>query len=116
MKPIAELLSDPTRLWRRSPPASDVEISWFLNQTRFSWPEELIDLLRFSNGGEGELALPPEWFALNGVREIINCEKDEFLRTSYENYQFFGGNGGLESIGFDLSKDTSPVVMIDLIA
>ncbi len=116
MKSTAELLTEPDRKWRKSPPASDDEIHWFLDHTRFEWPEEFLDLLRFSNGGAGEISLKPQWFVLSSISEIIDSEKDEFLTENYGGFQFFGGNGGLESIAFDLSKLMKPIVMIDLIA
>jgi hypothetical protein len=88
-------------------------------------PDELLDLLRFSDGGEGELALAPCWFVLapcwfvlDPVAEIIRSLRTPVEQAEYPGFVFFGGNGGLERIALD-ARDGSepwPVVMIDPIA
>jgi len=79
---------------------------------------EYLDLLRYSNGGEGPLDLPPLWFALYSSLECIELfHSDEDLLADLADFVFFGSNGGLETIGFDL-RTAHPwrIVMIDPIA
>jgi hypothetical protein len=116
MSSVSELLGQPERKWKRSLPATEAEISQLLASTEFAWPDEFLDLLRFSNGGEGELALPPLWFVLDPIENIISLRKHEFYLEVFPAFLFFGGNGGLEMIAFNLDKRPYPIVMIDPIA
>ena len=80
-------------------------------------PEEYLELLRFSNGGEGDLALLPLLFVLFDVDEVLKMLSDRFYRDEFHDFLSFGGNGGLEQIAFALRKgEPYPIVMIDLIA
>ena len=81
-------------------------------------PPLLIELLRFSNGGEGDLALPPRLFVLDSVAEIVDGFHNRFLTEEFPGLVFFGGNGGLERLALDLRSAVPPfpVVMIDPIA
>jgi hypothetical protein len=78
----------------------------------------LLDLLRFSNGGEGPVALPPLVFVLDDVDFIIDCLKAPSTAQLYPGLLFFGSNGGLERIGFDTrgAAPPWPVVMMDPVA
>lgn len=116
MNPVETLLAEPGGFWSRADPASEAEVAALIEQTRIEWPLPLINLWRFSNGGEGELALPPMWFALWKTSEVRELDTDSKLDDSFNEFQFFGTNGGLESIGLDLRKPPLPVFMIDLIA
>lgn len=98
------------------PPAPETEIEELKNSVKIELPQEFLDLLRFSNGGEGNIALPPLIFKLDAIQEIINLQNDEFYREEFPDCFFFGGNGGLEIIAFDLRKKPYSVVMIDPIS
>src|SRR5260221_4294030 len=106
---VSDLLSQPERKWAKASEASDAEIAELLGSIDFEWPDEYLDLLRFSNGGDGELALPPMWFLLFEIKLTINLRSDEFYRNEFPNFLFFGSNGGLEMIAFDLGKRTHPI-------
>jgi hypothetical protein len=116
MDPVSRLRTDRLRNWTSTAPASDVEIEQLVSSSRFEWPESFLALLRYSNGGEGDLALPPMWFKLFEVAEIIDLINDDFYKQQFPNFLIFGGNGGLEMIGFDLRKKTQPILMLDPIA
>lgn len=116
MNPIAELLSQSKRNWKKFSPATETEIEELKSLIKIELPESFLNLLRFSNGGEGDIALPPLIFRLDEVQEIINLRKNEFYKNEFPNYLFFGGNGGLEMIAFDLRKMPYAIVMIDPIA
>jgi len=78
---------------------------------------EYLEFLRFSNGGEGELALEPLWFQLFDVGFAIQLWQDQRYRNEYPDLFFFGCNGGMESIAFDMSQTYPwPIVMVDCIA
>ena len=77
------------------------------NTVGVSLPSEYLELLRLNNGGEGELALSPLWFQLFDVTSAIALATDDFYKAEFPNIFFFGGNGGLESIGFDMRGKAS---------
>jgi SMI1/KNR4 family protein SUKH-1 len=115
---VERILREPTRRWIRQPGASAEEIDRLLAATPCPLPQALVDLLRLSNGGEGDLALPPRFFMLDSVSEIIEGFRDAFLNEEFPGFLFFGGNGGIERIALDVRAGTPvfPVVMIDPIA
>lgn len=113
---VSQLLNEPERTWHRMPPATESEIQAMVSSVKFELPPEFLDLLRFSNGGEGSIALPPLIFCLDEIQEIISLLNEEFYQSQFPNFLFFGGNGGLEMIAFDLRKKPYPIVMIDPIS
>jgi SMI1 / KNR4 family (SUKH-1) len=115
---VKQILSDPHRRWKGAAPASEVEIRSLENVLGISLPSEYGELLRLNNGGEGELALAPLRFQLFEVRWAITLASDEFYKAQFPDILFFGGNGGLESIGFDMREKHQPwpIVAIDCIA
>jgi hypothetical protein len=52
-------------------------------------------VLRVSNGGDGDLALPPLMFVPDSLEDIIDVI-------------FFGGDGGLERIALDCRAGLEP--------
>jgi len=115
---ISQLLDSPERDWSRAPGASESELAKLRAKAPATLPVELLELLRFSNGGEGPIALPPECFCMDSVDEIVNGLSDEFLIAAFPGFLFFGGNGGLERIAVDLRNKNAPwpIVMIDPVA
>jgi len=114
---IEEILSQPGRTWTREKPASDEEIDTLASCARAKFPAAYLDLLRFSNGGEGPLRLAPLWFQLYSVEDCIRlCHNTEIIER-FPDFMFFGNNGGLESIAFDLRVGPPwPIVAVDQIA
>jgi len=110
---VFQLLNQPERNWTGLPPATEAEIEGLKNSIDVDLPKEFWDLLRFSNGGEGDIPLAPLIFKLDEIQEIIGLKNDEFYKSEFPNLLFFGGNGGLEMIAFDLRKKPYSVVMID---
>jgi hypothetical protein len=115
---VRHVLSQPKREWQAEAPASEVEIALLESRARANLPAEYLELLRFSNGGEGPLALPPLWFQLYPVKDCIDLRHaNQHVLENFPTFMFFGSNGGLESIAFDLRVGPPwPIVMIDQIA
>ncbi len=115
---VNALLTDPARRWNAEPGASESDLRRLQSVSPIRLPDELLDLLHFSNGGEGDLALPPLLFMLDPVEAIIEGISDSFLLKEFPGFLFIGGNGGLERIAFDTRHGSPPwpIVMIDPIA
>ena len=116
---IRIVLSQPERQWTAGAPASEPAIELLKLSARAELPAEYLDLLRLGNGGEGPfLKMPPLWFQLYSIEDCIAvCHTDEFALAQFPAFMFFGSNGGLESIAFDLRVGPPwPIVMIDQIA
>ncbi len=115
--PIAEILNDPNRNWSGNNPANEEDILMIAQSCATQLSDEYFELLRFSNGGAGDLALPPRWFVLFSVNEVLERMCDDFYHKEFPNFFFFGSNGGMEQIAFDMQKEKPyPIVMIDPIA
>ncbi len=114
---VKQILSDPDREWDGAAPASEAEVRALENVLGVPLPSEYVELLRLNNGGEGELALSPLWFQLFDIESAATLASDDFYKAEFPNIFFFGGNGGLESIGFDMrGTQPWPIVAIDCIA
>ena len=105
------------REWRAIPGASDAEIQRLTRTLPFSPPSGYIELLKATNGGEGELSLQPLWFNLFDVDFAIQLWDDSNYRLNYPDHFFFGSNGGLESIAMNMTEPSPwPIVAIDPVA
>lgn len=115
---VEQILSEPGRRWSRQPGADARDLDRLVAASPCPLPRALLELLRYSNGGEGELALAPRLFMLDRVDEILAGLHDPFLTENFVGFVFFGGNGGLERIALDCRRSVPPfpVVMIDPIA
>ena len=115
---VQHILSQPKRNWQAKGPASEAEIALLVSRARADLPQEYLELLRFSNGGEGPVALPPLWFQLYAAKDCIElAHANQWVLEQFPTFMFFGSNGGLESIAFDLRVGPPwPIVMIDQIA
>jgi len=60
----------------------------------------------------------PLWFQLYATNDCIDlCHSNQQVLEQFPTFMFFGSNGGLESIAFDLRVGPPwPIVMIDQIA
>jgi hypothetical protein len=113
---VSNLLSEPRRNWERKAGATSEEIDYLIEAIKIELPKELLELLRFSNGGFGDLASPPRLLSLYTCDEIIADYIDEWLREDFSGFLFIGSNAGLESIAIDYREEQPyPIVMIDRI-
>jgi len=115
---VAEILSAEGITWEPiNPPATEQEIELLQRSVDFELPDEYIELLRFANGGDGDLNAAPLMFVLSSISYAI--KHNEYLREEEEStgFWFFGNNGGLEQIAFDLRNGPPwQIVAIDPVA
>lgn len=114
---VETLLTQPGREWSRRPPASEEAIERLRQESAGGLPKEYVALLRYSNGGEGPLALPPLYFMLYEAEYTSELNQSADQRKLYPGFLVFGSNGGLEAIAFDTrGKEPWPIVMYDPVA
>lgn len=114
---ISEVLQESGGAWDGNPPAAEDEIAELRELLPFELPEVYIELLRYSDGGQGELDAAPLYFVMDSIAESVVHNEMWRAEGLYTNFWFIGGNGGLETIGFDLrSGPPWSLVTIDCIA
>ena len=81
-------------------------------------PERYLDLLAFSNGGEGPLPTQPYTLCLDPAETVAQTiESDNHGQADLHGFLIIGGNGGGEYIAFDTRNGAPwPVVRIDMVA
>jgi hypothetical protein len=116
---VRDILFQVEREWHAKTPSSEAEIAQLVSQAKAQLPTEYVELLRLTNGGEGPLALSPLYFQLSSVKECLELfHNNQQLLEQFPRFMFFGSNGGLELIAFDLRSGQPPwpIVMVDPIA
>jgi hypothetical protein len=114
---IEAILAEPRRHWSCRPPASEDAIERLRQIAPGALPKEYIALLKYSNGGEGPLALPPLYFLFYEADHTSELNQSADQRELYPGILVFGSNGGLETIGFDMRESEPwPIVMYDAVA
>lgn len=99
------------RKWFKNEPASSEALQALRQAVKAELPSEYFDLLAFSNGGEGPLAIPPWNFCLDSAEQAT---KYVLLKNFFEGFFVFGGDGGGELIAFDMrGAKPWPIVSID---
>jgi hypothetical protein len=100
----------------RKPPANPGVLEELTAASPIRLPEEYLALLRFSNGGEGELGVEPGWFQLWPAEEVLASNRDYGVPEFLPGFFGFGSNGGGELLAFDLrSSPRYEVVMVPFI-
>ncbi|MEQ5837988.1 SMI1/KNR4 family protein [Paraburkholderia acidicola] len=84
--------------WLKVEGASQASINELQDIAGFELPSTYVDLLRFSNGGEGPMPLYGQ-FCLDRAEDAGNPKQIGL----YPGRFVFGGNGGLELFAFDLT-------------
>ncbi|MDQ4122755.1 MAG: SMI1/KNR4 family protein [Acidobacteriota bacterium] len=101
--------------WTCEPPASEAEIQNLVSHFGSNLPNEYLDLLRFCNGGEGDLALEPVLFRLWSTDEVIEANQDLQVSEFLPGFVMFGGDGANELFGFRLDASDTKIYMIPMI-
>lgn len=103
------------REWRKAESASLSVIETLEDFAPAELPKELLELLRYSNGGEGPLAAQPFWFQLYPAEEIAEIERSGAFEEFFDGLFVFGRNGGGEAIAVDLRNEkAAPVISFDM--
>ena len=103
------------REWRTKTGASTEDIEALTDIVPIRLPQELLDFLRFSNGGEGPLAVQPLWFVLYPAEEIVEIERSGTFKEFFEGLFVFGGSGGGDAVAIDLRQHPqSKIVSFDM--
>lgn len=106
------------RDWRRLTGATVEELSHVRAAAPKGLPERYLDLLAFSNGGEGSSGIQPFHLQLDSadvVVETINGANHGLAEL--HGFMIFGSNGGGEYLAFDTrGVGPWPIVMIDMVA
>ncbi|MCW4463569.1 SMI1/KNR4 family protein [Sphingomonas sp. BT-65] len=94
------------------------ELSYLRAVAPHDLPERYLDLLAFSNGGEGPLPSRPHNMCLDPAGTVaVTIESANHGQADLQGFLVFGSNGGGEYIAFDTRTGTPwPVVTIDMVA
>ncbi len=96
---IAIVLKDAN--WSKKEPAKPELAKELARVSAIRLPKEYFDLLLYSNGGEGRLALDPGWFQLWTVEEVLGLNRAYEIDKNLPGYFGFASSGGGELLGFD---------------
>jgi hypothetical protein len=103
-------------IWRSAPGASAATLTELRAAARVVLPESYFDLLRFSNGGEGDLGVEPGWFAPWPAEDVVPNNLSYGVAKSLPWLFGFGSNGGNEMFGFDCRHASKmPIVIVPFI-
>src|SRR5919108_4703349 len=86
--------------WYTEPPASEAALEQLQQQSKLRLPTDYLDLLRYSNGGQGVLAVRPYLFRLWPAEEVIENNLDYEMPDYVPGFFGFGDNGGGEFFAF----------------
>lgn len=116
---VPELIKDNSANWARAEPATELALQIMLGQIDLNLPIDYLDFLRCSNGGEGELPIPPYWFQIWAAEAVADANRDYNVTTNLPGYFAFGSSGGGELFLFDTRREpfrrifTVPVIPMD---
>jgi hypothetical protein len=103
------------RTWFKCPGASPEALDALRAGAGVELPKEYLDLLAFSNGGEGPMSVSPYNFCLDSAEDALKYKFEKTYEEFFPGFFVFGSNGGGEYIAFDVrSRRPWPVVAIDM--
>lgn len=113
---IADIIQDGTADWDRKSPASEAVVSKLAVEAGCDLPEDYLNFMRHSNGGEGELGIQPGWFQLWEAENVIQFGIEYEVPKYAPGFFAFGSNGGGELLAFEITNDGGrPVVILPCI-
>jgi hypothetical protein len=114
---IEAVLKEGAAGWQRQEtPASSDTIANLNSASPIKLPNEYLALLRFSNGGEGELGVGPGWFQIWPAEKVIEYNQDYEIAKNVPGFYGFGSNGGGELLAFDTrAGEPWKIVMVPFI-
>jgi hypothetical protein len=103
------------REWHTAPGASPAVLGELRSALPVRLPAAYLDLLAFSNGGEGPLPVQPLNLCLYSAKEVIEIEREGSFKEFFPGLLVIGGNGGGEAIALDIrGAEPWPVVYFDM--
>src|SRR5580765_7016307 len=90
------------RIWSSTSGASVEALESLAASVDVELPSAYIELLAFSNGGEGPLQVSPYNFCLDSAETAVNLKIGKTYEKDFPGFFVFGGNGGGEYIALDL--------------
>jgi SMI1/KNR4 family protein SUKH-1 len=101
--------------WFRQGPASDLALEKLKLAVVDPLPQEYLDLLSYSNGGEGPLPVQPYNLCLDSAEVTAESWQTGAYKEFFPGFLVFGSNGGGEYIAFDQRQGSPwPVVALDM--
>lgn len=100
--------------WYKQAGASAEALEKLRRVCDFELPVPLLELLAYSDGGEGSLPVEPYNFCLDSAETIAQAQIERTYEEFFPGYFVFGSNGGGELIALDTNATTGmPVVTLD---
>ena len=112
---VFERLKTESAIWTCEPPASEAEIQMLVSHFGDNLPTEYLDLLSFSNGGEGDIEMQPVLFRLWSTDEVIEANQDLQVSEFLPGFVMFGGDGANELFAFRVDATETKVFTIPMI-
>lgn len=94
-------MSNITR-WRGKAGATATELADLAAASGWPLPDDDLSFLQVSNGGEGELSVPPLWLVLHDAAFVTQGFRDASARAFFPGLLVIGSNGAGEAIAFEL--------------
>ena len=91
-------------------PAAASVIESLTQSCPFALPPEYIELLRITNGGEGELTIDPWWFQLWPAQEVSIYNDGYKVAEFHPGFWGFGSSGGGVMLAFKISQASQSAV------
>lgn len=93
--------------WFKRDGASESALQNLRQAVGVALPDEYVQLLAYSNGGEGDLPPPFCTLCLDSAEETADPDNLKFYAEQYPGFLVFGGSGGLLLFALDI-RGTSP--------
>lgn len=104
----------PSKTWFRNEGASMAALQALADAVEVALPKEYLELLAFSNGGEGPLPAPFHNLCLDDAESAAEPGRVELFKSLFPGWFVFGGDGGDELHAFDLTgAQPWPVIRFD---
>jgi hypothetical protein len=110
MMTVADFLSNPQVNWVKQAGASPESVERLASVAPLELPKAYLDLLLFSNGGEGDLGIEPGWFQLWSAETVIDLNDKYQVQENVPGFFAFGSNGGGEMLALDGRSQKPPQV------
>ncbi len=98
--------------WASAKPATETAIQQLVKGAGVELPNDYLDFLGKSDGGEGELGVKPGWIKLWPAKEVIAANQDYCVAEFLPGFFAFGTSGGGEMFAFDFRQPKTMSVVV----